>query len=68
MNSMNSYVPKSVPKDLSWDERDGLMTWYNQTKCEDFLRDTNKHFQEAKGSILTLFIDNVMERRSQNTF
>ena len=48
MNSMNSYVPKSVPKDLPWYERDGLMTWYNQTKCEDFLRDTNKHFQEAK--------------------
>ena len=68
MNSMNSYVPKSVPKDLPWYERDGLMTWYNQTKCEDFLRDTNKHFQEAKESILTLFIDNVMERRSQNTF
>ena len=45
---MNSYVPKSVPKDLSWYERDGLMTWYNQMKCEDFLRDTNKHFQEAK--------------------
>ena len=41
---MNSYVPKFVPKDLPLYERDGLMTWYNQRKCEDFLRDTNKHF------------------------
>ena len=48
MNSMNSYVLKFVPKNLPWYERDGLMTWYNQVKCEDFLRDTNKHFQEVK--------------------
>ena len=24
------------------------MTWYDQRKCEDFLRDTSKHFKEAK--------------------
>ena len=24
------------------------MTWYDQWKCEDFLRDTDKHFEEAK--------------------
>ena len=24
------------------------MTWHDQVKCEDFLRDTNKHFQEMK--------------------
>ena len=35
MNSMNSYVPKFRPKDLPWYERDGLMTWYDQMKCED---------------------------------
>ena len=34
---MNSYVPKFIPKDLPWYERDGLMTWYDQMKCEDFL-------------------------------
>ena len=45
---MNAYVPKFVPKDVPWDERDGLMTWYNQGTCKDFLRDTDKHFQEAK--------------------
>ena len=45
---MNSYVPKFVPKDLPLYERDGLMTWYNQRKCKDFLRGTNKHFHKAK--------------------
>ena len=48
MNLMNSYVPKFVPKDFPWYERGGLMTWYDQMKYEDFLRDTNKHFQEVK--------------------
>ena len=24
------------------------MTWYDQDKCADFLKDTNKHFREAK--------------------
>lgn len=45
---MNSYVPKFVPKDVPWYERDGLMAWYDEIKCEDFLRDTDKHFQQAK--------------------
>ena len=37
-----------MPKDLPWYEKDGLMTWYNQGTCEDFLRDTDKHLQQAK--------------------
>ena len=43
---LNCYVPKFVLKDLPWYERDGLMTWFNQ--CEDFLRDTDQHYNEAK--------------------
>ena len=35
-----TYVPTFVPKDLPRYEQDGLMTWYNQGKCEYFLRDT----------------------------
>ena len=45
----NSYVPKYVPENLPWFERDGLMTWYNQGKCSDFLRDAN---QQAVGQNL----------------
>ena len=45
---MNTYVPKFLPKDLLWYKRDGLMIWYDRCKCEDFLRDTNQHFNQAK--------------------
>ena len=45
---MNANVPKFVPKDLPGYERDELMTWYRQGTCEDFLRDTDKHFLQGK--------------------
>ena len=45
---MNIHVPKVVPKNLPQYERNGLMPWYDQIKCEDFLRDTDQHFQQAK--------------------
>lgn len=44
----NSYVPKFLPENLTWYERDGLIMWYDQGKCRDFLKDTKKHFCEAK--------------------
>ena len=47
-NLANSYVPNYVPEILSWYERDGLMTWYDQGKYKEFLRDTDKHFRETK--------------------
>ena len=47
-NLANSYVPNYVPEILSWYERDGLMTWYDQGKCKEFSRDTDKHFRETK--------------------
>ena len=42
----NTFVPKYVPKNLKWCKRDGLMTWYDQIKCEEFLEDLNAHFQK----------------------
>ena len=42
----NSYV--LVPENLPGFERDGLMTWYEQGKCADFLRKTYRHFSETK--------------------
>ena len=48
MNCTNKYVPEFVPSDLKWYERDGLMTWYDQVKCEQFLEDVNKHFSKTK--------------------
>ena len=44
----NHFVPKYIPNDLPWYERDGLMTWYDQVQCQQFLEDTDKHFQNLK--------------------
>lgn len=48
MNPANSYVPQYIPDNLKWYERDGLLTWYDQCKCEDFLRNTDRHFKQTK--------------------
>ena len=42
-----TYVPTFVRKDLPWYGRDGLMTWFDQGRCEDFLSDTGKHFKDV---------------------
>ena len=40
----NKFIPKYVPNNLKWCERDGLDTWYLQNKCNVFLIDTDEHF------------------------
>ena len=40
----NHFVPNFVPNNLSWYERDGLMTWFDQVKCQEFLENTDDHF------------------------
>lgn len=47
-NCVNNYIPEYVPKDLPWYERDGLMSYINQAKCEDFLTDSDNHFITAR--------------------
>ena len=42
----NKFIPKYVPNNLKWYERDGLNTWYLQIKYNDALMDTDKHFKE----------------------
>ena len=44
--SDNVFVPKYVPKNLKWFERDGLET--NQSKSEEFLANTDLHFAKRK--------------------
>ena len=41
----NRFVPNYVPNNLPWHERDGLMTWYDQVKCQEFLENTDSHFK-----------------------
>ena len=35
-------------KNLPRYKRDGLMTWYEQGKCKEFLEDTDGHFRKSK--------------------
>lgn len=44
----NRYIPKFVPNNLKWYERDGLETWYLQNKCNDFINNTDEHFKQMK--------------------
>ena len=48
MNLANNYIPPFVPQNLKWYERDGLMTWYDQSKCIEFLQDLDNHFENTK--------------------
>ena len=48
MNLTNNYIPPFVPQDLKWYERNGLMTWYDQTKCKEFLKNLDNHFENMK--------------------
>ena len=54
MNVAMKYVPDFVPNNLKWYERDGLLTWYDQMKCERFLEDVDNHFANKKLLILKL--------------
>ena len=42
----HAYIPKYIPKNLKWYEQVGLMTWYDQGKSDDFLKDLDSHFQK----------------------
>ena len=44
----NVYIPNFVPNNLPWYERDGLNAWYEQNKCNDFLEDSDKHFENLQ--------------------
>ena len=40
----NNFIPKYVPGNLKWYEKDGLDTRYLRNKCEDVLKNTDLHF------------------------
>ena len=61
----NKYVPKFVLDNLPWYKCDGLMTWYDQEKCKDFLEDTDKHFQNT--TTINFDVINTKNERSKET-
>ena len=44
----NTFIPPFVSNELKWYERDGLETWYRQNKCQEFLENTDKYFEQRK--------------------
>ena len=44
----NRFIPTYVPKDLPWYKCEGLLIWYDQNKCEEFLENTDEHFQNLQ--------------------
>ena len=59
----NKFIPKYVPNDLPWYDRDGLETWYQQNKCNDLLRDTDEHFKAMKIVNLDMIKNKVSEKK-----
>ena len=47
-NLVDKYVPDVVPKDLKWYERDSLLTYIDQLKCESFTNDPDKYLEKAE--------------------
>ena len=43
----SSYIPKYVKPDLKWYERDGLITYIDKIKYEEYSRDLDKYVSQA---------------------
>lgn len=41
----NKYIPVYCPPDLPWYKRDGLLTWYDQSKYEEFSKDPDNYLK-----------------------
>ena len=48
MARQNNCIPEYVPEDLPWYKRNGLMTYLDQAKCRDLLRDLKGYFKNTK--------------------
>ena len=44
----NTFAPKFASKNVPRYEKDRLNTWYEQSKCNDFLEDQDEHFQKLQ--------------------
>ena len=46
---VNKYVPRFAQhSELPWYVRDGLLSYIDALKCEEFLKDTDSHFKTAQ--------------------
>ena len=42
----DKFIPKYIPNDLKWYEKDGLETWYLKNKSNDFLTNPDEYFEK----------------------
>ena len=45
---VNKYIPKYVPEDLPWYERNGLLIYIDQLKYKDFISDPDAHIKNTQ--------------------
>ena len=43
----NNYVPEYVPDNLKWCDRDGLMIYIDKLKYDNFIKNTDEHFEKT---------------------
>ena len=58
----NKFIPKCVPNDLKWYERDGLDTWYLQNKFNEFINNTDSYFKRMKITNFDLIKNDVPKK------
>ena len=44
----NTFTPKFISNNVPWYDRDGLNTWYEQNKRNEFLENTDHHFENLQ--------------------
>ena len=44
----NTFIPKLISNNVPWFDRNGLNTWYEQNKCNEFLENTDHHFENLQ--------------------
>ena len=44
----NTFIPKFISNNVPWYDRDGLNTWYEQNKRNEFLENTDHHFENLR--------------------
>ena len=58
----NKFIPKCVPNDLKWYERDGLDTWHLQNKFNEFINNTDSYFKRMKITNFDLIKNDVPKK------
>ena len=57
----NTFIPKYVPDNLKWYEKDGLERWYRQNKCYEFLNNTDEYFKKMRITNFDIIKNEVTE-------